>query len=114
VSVTALLGLVGTLFGVLSLIAGAAVYLRASYAKARIDALNAEIDEEKRRSSQLRIDLGEAVARIKVLEAKAAALNELVAQRANLTALENSVENVRGLIMAMSQVIDRVYAKVAP
>ena len=94
-SISGVLGLVGTLFGILALIAGVAVYLRGAYTKARIDTLNDEILEEKRRSAQWRADLGEALARVDVLDAKVAALNELVTQRAQLDLMRIELVEMR-------------------
>ena len=90
-----LLGVIGGVFGILSLIAGAAVYLRASYAKARIDALNGEIEEAARRENVMRVELTDTRTRVKVLEAKNAALEELVTQRAQLEGLKESITLMR-------------------
>jgi predicted nucleic acid-binding Zn-ribbon protein len=98
-----IIGVLGGLFGVLSLIAGAAVYLRASYAKARIDALNAEIEEEKRRSAQLRVDIDALQAKSDIQEAKIAALNELVTQRAQLQGLRDSIDLIRSEIAVVAR-----------
>jgi predicted nucleic acid-binding Zn-ribbon protein len=95
VDAISLLGVIGGVFGILSLIAGAAVYLRASYAKARIDALNGEIEEAARRETVMRTELSDARTRLKVLEAKNAALEELVTQRAQLEGLKESITLMR-------------------
>ena len=111
---TSLLGIIGSVFGLLSLVAGAAVYLRASYAKARIDALNAEIEEEKRRRGSLQEDLVHANAKIDVLEAKVAALNELVTQRAQLDGLRDTINELRKQIEAITHTVGRVLERVTP
>jgi predicted nucleic acid-binding Zn-ribbon protein len=95
VDAISLLGVIGGVFGILSLIAGAAVYLRASYAKARIDALNGEIEEAARRENVMRVELTDTRTRVKVLEAKNAALEELVTQRAQLEGLKESITLMR-------------------
>lgn len=111
-SASALIGIIGGIFGILSLVGGAAIYLRASYAKARIEALNAEIEEEKRRSASLRIDLNALQAKCDIQEAKITALQELVTQRAQLDSLRASIEAMRLDTLTVDRKVNELLEKV--
>lgn len=100
-----LLAILGGVCGLLGAVAAAAVYLRASYAKARIDALNAEIQEETRRSAQLRTDVGELKAQNAVLAAEVKALDKLVSQREQLDAMRAAIEGLREDVRAVGRTL---------
>lgn len=112
-SVSSLVGIIGGIFGILSLIAGAAVYLRASYAKARIEALNSEVVEEKRRAEGLRRDVADLQALVAVQEAKIVALNELVTQRAQLDVMTRALEALRVEHIDLGKTLERILEKVS-
>lgn len=98
-TIQSVLGIIGALFGILGLIAGAAVYLRASYAKARIDALNGEIQEEQRRSARLREDVTDLQQKLAVKDAEVAALRELVTQRVQVDQINDNIVRLRQEIL---------------
>lgn len=54
-----ILGVILAVFGLAGVIAGVAGYFRASYAKARIEALNGDIEERDRRHELLKDELAE-------------------------------------------------------
>lgn len=103
-----LLGIIGTLFAIVALLAVAAVYARATYAKARIDTLNQEIAEGIRRHTQVKDELSETVARLKVCEAKVVALNELVTQRAQLDAMKDTISMLQRALDINTSMLERL------